>query len=263
MVQAKNELHQTQGYIDGRRFTDPWPPGLLTFYPQGTRIRAEWKHQSTKAWLEIHEDTTESRFTGVPLRRLPKLHWMSDPLIRDTVLTLSGCKESIHAGESLYREMLITRLIAHLQSPPENPGWALDFDKARTLTPYSLKRAKDFAYDHLTEPVTLEGWAREMGMSPFYFARCFRASTGLSPYQYIIDQRVQLARRLIEMGWSSTAVAGYLCFSSPSHFNVIFKQRTGLSPTEWKDQHLRQNSAIFRSIKAFDVRNFYKPTCPR
>ncbi len=55
-----------------------------------------------------------------------------------------------------------------------------------------------------------------MGMSPFYFARCFRASTGLSPYQYVIDQRVQLARLLIEMGWSATSIAGYLCFSSPS-----------------------------------------------
>ncbi len=262
MVQAKNELHLTQGYIDGRRFSEPWPPGLLTFYPQGTRIRAEWKQQSVKAWLEIHEDATESRFTGVPLRRLPKLHWMTDPLIRDTVLILSGSKRSIHSDESLYREMLITRLVAHLQSPPENPDWALELGKARSLTPHSLLKAKDFAYDRLSEPITLESWAREMRMSPFYFARCFSASTGLSPYQYMLDQRVQLARLLIEIGWSATAVAGYLCFSSPSHFSVIFKQRVGLSPNQCKHQHLEQNSAIFRSIKAFDVRNFYKPTRP-
>ena len=259
MVQAGNELHQTQGYIDGRRFTEPWPPGLLTFYPQGTRIRAEWKHQSQKAWLEIHEEVTEMKFTGEPLRRLPKLHRLSDKLIRDTVLLLSGCRTTLDTGEPLFREMLITRLVAHLQQPPSSPEWALNLDKAGGLIPFTLRKARDYAYDHLSKPLTLEDWAREMGMSSFHFMRAFRATTGLSPYQYVIDQRIQYARRLLEAGFTATYVATHLCFSSPSHFCVIFKQRTGLSPTAWREFHLKRNSPIFQSVKAFDPRNLYRP----
>jgi AraC family transcriptional regulator len=262
MVQAGSDLHQTQGYIDGRRFTEPWPPGLLTFYPQGTRIRAEWKNQSRKAWLEIHEDLTAIDFTGEPLRRLPKLHRLSDKLIRDTVLLLSGCRTTPHTGEPLFRETLMTRLIAHLQQPPSSPDWALNLDRARVLTPFALKKARDYAYDHLSEPLTLEDWAKAMGLSSFYFVRGFRATTGLSPYQYVIDQRIQHARQLLEAGWAATEVAMHLCFSSSSHFSVIFKQRTGLSPTAWREFHLKRNSPIFQSVKAFDARNFYQPLRP-
>src|ERR1700749_1746842 len=67
MVQAGRTLHHALGYIDGRRFTDPWPPGLLTFYPQGTRIRAQWKKQCRKAWLEVHQDLTGIEFTEEPV----------------------------------------------------------------------------------------------------------------------------------------------------------------------------------------------------
>ena len=228
-MQAGKELHPAQGYIDGRRFSEPWPPGLLTFFPMGTRIKAEWNQQSRKAWLELHEDLTGFDFTGEPLRRLPKLYRISDDLIRDIVLLLSGCITTPHTGEQLFREMLVTRLVAHLQQPPSSPEWALNMDKARALTPFALRRAKDYAYDHLSKPLTLEGWAREMAMSPFYFMRAFRATVGLSPYQYVIDQRIQYARQLLEAGWTATDVAAHLCFSSPSHFSVIFKQRTGLS----------------------------------
>ena len=259
VVQAGSALHPAQGYIDGRRFSEPWPPGLLTFFPQGTRIHAQWKERSTKAWLEIHEDLTEFRFTGQPLRLLPELYRLSDKLIRDTVLLLSGCTKTPYGNDPLFRETLITRLVAHLQQPPSNPGWALHLEKARIMTPFALKRAKDYAFDHLSKPLTLKEWAEELGLSSFYFMRCFRVTTGLSPHQYLIDQRIQFARHLLEAGWTATAVAAHLCFSSPSHFSVIFKQRTGLSPAAWMDAHLKGNSTIFRSVKAFDARNFYRP----
>ena len=259
VVQAGNQLHPAQGYIDGRRFSEPWPPGLLTFFPAGTRIKAQWNERSKKAWLEIHEDLTAPSFTGQPLRLLPKLYRLSDKLIRDTVLLLSGCKTTAHTGDPLFREMLITRLVAHLQQPPSNPGWALHLDKARVMTPFALKKAKDYAYDHLSKPLTLKDWAEEIGLSSFYFMRSFRVTTGLSPHQYLIDQRIQLARHLLEAGWAASSVAAHLCFSSPSHFSVIFKQRTGLSPAAWKDAHLTRNSVIFRSVKAFDAQNFYRP----
>lgn len=259
MVQAGRTLHHTQGYIDGRRFTDPWPPGLLTFYPQGTRIRAQWKEQCRKAWLEIHPNLTGIEFTGEPLRRLPKLFRLGDSLIRETVLLLSGSKKTLDSSEPLFREMLVNRLVAHLQQPPSNPNWALHLEKASTLSPLMLKKAKNYAFDHLSRELTLEGWAKEMRMNAFHFARSFKTATGLSPYQYVIDQRVQHARQLLISGWQVTAVAVHLCFSSTSHFGSIFKQRTGLSPIQWRDLHIKKNSSIFQSIEAFDSRNFYRP----
>ena len=261
LVQAGSHLHRTQGYLDGRRFSDAWPPGLLTFYPQGTRIRAEWKGQTRKAWLELYPASTPSGGDETLLRRLPKLHpnYLYDDLIRDTVLLMSGCITNPDSGEPLYRELLMARLMAHLEMPASNPDWALHLNKATILTPMTLRRAKDYAHGHLERTFTLQSWAREMHMNTFHFARAFKATTGMSPYQYVIDQRIQRGRLMLEGGVSVTEVASRLRFSSASHFGAIFKRRVGVTPSRWIETHMTQRSSIFRSLKAFEFRNIYRP----
>lgn len=53
--------------------------------------------------------------------------------------------------------------------------------------------------EHLDEVVTVEDLAARSAMSPRTFARRFLATTGTTPYQWLVGQRVQLARRLLEM----------------------------------------------------------------
>ena len=261
MVQAGAKEHLTQGYLDGRRFKGAWEPGLLTFYPAGTRIRVEWKGKCRKAWLELHAPLTALDSGIGPLRRLPRLHpnFLADNLVRDTVLLLSGCEKNMHSGESLYREQLTTRLIAHLEKPPSEPDWALNLNRAPVLTGHALLRAKDYVFDHLFEPISLKEWASELKMNAFHFARSFKATTGLAPYQYVLDQRIQQARLLLEIGRPASEVAARLCFSSASHFGLIFKQHVGLSPSAWKEEHMKAKSSIFQTLKKFETRNLYRP----
>ena len=261
LVQAGTKEHLTQGYLDGRRFKGAWEPGLLTFYPEGTRIRVEWKGKCRKAWLELHTPLTALESGTGPLRRLPKLHpnFLDDNLVRNTVLLLSGCVRNVHSGESLYREQLVTRLIAHLEKPPADPDWAMSLHRASVLTGHALIRAKDYVFDHLFEPISLKDWALELRMNAFHFARSFKATTGLAPYQYVIDQRIQQARLLLERGQTATDVASNLCFSSASHFGMIFKQHVGLSPSDWREKHMMAQSSIFRTVKTFEARNLYRP----
>ncbi len=52
--------------------------------------------------------------------------------------------------------------------------------------------------EHLAEPITIEDLAARAAMSPRTFARRFRASTGATPYQWLLRQRLALAQRLLE-----------------------------------------------------------------
>ena len=69
------------------------------------------------------------------------------------------------------------------------------------------------------------------GLSPFHFARSFKATTGLAPYQYVLARRIELAKRLVvttrlpveEIAWE----AG---FENLSHFRRQFAAQVGVLP---------------------------------
>jgi AraC family transcriptional regulator len=69
------------------------------------------------------------------------------------------------------------------------PGSKLSQTAIRTLC--------DFIEEHLCRQLTLEDLAALAHLSPFHFARCFKATIGLAPHQYVIARRMELAKRLL------------------------------------------------------------------
>jgi AraC family transcriptional regulator len=235
VVHVGTSPHLTHGTIDGKRFADDRLPEQLAYLPRGARIRSEWKGNCKSAWVELYPSLIETVTEGKPLHGLPELFPSrpSDRLIRDLVLLISGHRRSAHTDDPLYKELLVARLVAHLQSPPTFPDWALTLHKSGYLTPRALKRAMAYVDDRIGLPITLQAWAGEIGLSQFYFARSFKATTGLSPYQYVIERKVLFAKVLLASRLSVTEVAARLCFSGSSHFGAVFKERVGLTPSAW------------------------------
>ena len=71
-------------------------------------------------------------------------------------------------------------------------------------------------------------------LSPYHFARQFKAATGLPPHQYVIARRVERARHLLQAGTdlSLAEVALHAGFSDQSQFSHHFKRIVGVTP--WK-----------------------------
>jgi AraC family transcriptional regulator len=68
-------------------------------------------------------------------------------------------------------------------------------------------------------------------MSPSYFSRLFKQSTGLSPHQYVIQDRVDRAKQLLRQRELSIAeISDCLGFTHQSHFSHHFKRLVGSSP---------------------------------
>jgi transcriptional regulator GlxA family with amidase domain len=89
--------------------------------------------------------------------------------------------------------------------------------------------------EHLEEPVTVEDLAVRSAMSPRTFARRFQASTGTTPYQWLLRQRVQLARRLLEMSdLPVEAVAQRSGFYSASNLRKHFNRIVHTSPQAYR-----------------------------
>jgi AraC-like DNA-binding protein len=93
--------------------------------------------------------------------------------------------------------------------------------------------AKSFLAARLSEPVLLTEVAREVGSSPFNFARIFQQQTGIPVHRYLTLLRLRVSlERLSDADEDLTTLALDLGFSSHSHFTSVFKDEFGVTPSE-------------------------------
>jgi AraC family transcriptional regulator len=94
-----------------------------------------------------------------------------------------------------------------------------------------LARAVEYIQDQLDTDLTVSGIAQAVGMSPYYFSRLFKESTGQSPYQYVVEARVRKAKELLTTGKFTISEAAYhVGFVDQSHLTRHFKRIFGLPP---------------------------------
>ncbi|MBV8882715.1 MAG: helix-turn-helix transcriptional regulator [Chroococcidiopsidaceae cyanobacterium CP_BM_RX_35] len=103
----------------------------------------------------------------------------------------------------------------------------------RGLTDAQLQRAIDHIHTHLDQELTLEQIAAVINISPTYFASLFKRATGISPHQYVIQQRVERAKMmLLKTDLAIADIALQVGFSSQSHLTQQFKRFTGITPKQ-------------------------------
>ena len=96
-------------------------------------------------------------------------------------------------------------------------------------------RARDLLREVREPSPSITALAREVGISPFHFIRQFEAVFGLTPHQFRIRARLDLAQRLLAMGHHSvTDVCLEVGFSSVGSFTTLFTRRIGEAPSAYR-----------------------------
>lgn len=89
----------------------------------------------------------------------------------------------------------------------------------------------DYINAHLELNLGVGELANVVQMSPYYFTRLFKQSTGLTPHQYVIRRRVERAKQLLLQGKLTIAQVAYTVgFAHQSHLNRHFKRWLGMTP---------------------------------
>jgi AraC-like DNA-binding protein len=109
---------------------------------------------------------------------------------------------------------------------------AVESDSRRVL------KVKNYIAKNYTEEIRLNTLADIAGMSPSAFSRFFKLHTGRKLSEYIIEQRLGYASRMLVDTSNSVAEICYACgFNNLSNFNRIFKKRKNCSPTEFRENY--------------------------
>ncbi|MBK3423861.1 helix-turn-helix transcriptional regulator, partial [Methylobacterium ajmalii] len=113
------------------------------------------------------------------------------------------------------------------------------------LSPAIRRRTAEVIEARLAEALSLDDLAEAAGLSPFHFAKMFKASFGVPPHRYVTERRIARAKDLLGKGLpgedfsaagrESLAEVALACgFASQSHFTRRFKQATGFTPAAWR-----------------------------
>ena len=105
----------------------------------------------------------------------------------------------------------------------------------RQPVPDAISVARTLIDDDPAAPVTLADLVRESGLSRFQVLRGFVRATGLTPHAYLVQRRIDLARRLIARGMSLAEAAAAGGFADQSHMTRIFVRKYGVSPRAYAD----------------------------
>lgn len=131
------------------------------------------------------------------------------------------------------------RLAAHLSSE-YGPGPRPAIPPVGALDRRLVDRIAEYVDARVGETITLDQLAGVATLSPFHFARAFRATTGLTPHQFVTARRVERARAQLRATDASVVeVAHAVGFANVSHFRRVFRRELGLLPGEDRRQQDR------------------------
>lgn len=109
---------------------------------------------------------------------------------------------------------------------------------ARHVTASPIAAALDYIAANLGDPLTVTELAKQVNLSSSAFSRLFRKVTGCSPYQFVKEKRLNLARQLLDDGrLGVTDVSRTVGYTSLSHFIKEFRNRFGATPGDYVDSH--------------------------
>jgi len=99
----------------------------------------------------------------------------------------------------------------------------------------SITQAIEYLTDNYQKKISLSDLASETHYSPYHFLRLFKQHTGKTPFEYLLDLKIEKAKTLLKKTDYSIAETSYLSgFSSTSYFSQTFKKKTGLSPSQYR-----------------------------
>jgi len=106
------------------------------------------------------------------------------------------------------------------------------------LPPWRLQRVFAYIRENLGREVSVAKLAKTVGMSQYYFSKLFKTSTGTTPHQYVMRQRVERAQELLRSDGTALAnVATQVGFETQSHFTSVFRNIVGVTPKRYREMH--------------------------
>lgn len=238
------------GTYTGDFGTYPIKPGCVFYRPAGRASLYRWDSDAVKFGIVsfVCPSPTMECFEGAPL-----------PLLEEEIATLL---DVIKTGVRICEPLSYTQPLLGMRYKEDTPDVVLDFLRASlerffTMlycrlqgidllreqtekvsqfidTSTLIEDVKNYLEAHLAEQLSLSDICTAFGVGQTALMKKFRAETKKGLMEYFMDLKIKEAKQMIRNTRASfSAISERLGFSSPNYFSKVFKQKTGLTPTEF------------------------------
>lgn len=116
--------------------------------------------------------------------------------------------------------------------------------RAGTVGNVLVKRIIHYLSTQYAEPLSIESMAETIGFSRAYLSRVFKRHTGMTPVTFLLQLRLDKARRLLRERRELTVeqIAASVGFQDPLYFSKQFRRFYGMPPTAYRESMLKQQS---------------------
>ena len=212
----------------------------LTSFPD-VEIQSLIKNASTRP--TIHVRTQEGEFHYFDsLNAHPEGH-ADAPVPRTTSMTVDQLSRFLRtagidirklnrSADNAMRLAAVARLVETLE-PSHSQA-----EKTRSVTAlpkWRLMRVLKYIDANIGEPIALANLAAAAGLSRMYFAKQFRAATGIRPHDYVLRKRIERAQQMLAAKPAALVdIALSVGFQTQAHFTTVFKKFVGNTPCQWR-----------------------------
>jgi len=216
----------------------PMRHGSLDIVPQGTALGVYGYEETEFIMLAlepgfVHQIADESGKSDTELVRHLSIR---DPQIEYIAFALkaeldAGCPSGRVYGDGL-AVALAARLLGRYSAQV-----TISNNSNALMSGYTLRCVTNYIEDNLTKDLTLAEIAGVANMSPHYFSRAFRKSTGIPPHRYVINRRIEKAKILLSNNHLPLVEVGLsVGFQNQSHFTTLFHKWTGVTPKVYRSR---------------------------
>lgn len=167
------------------------------------------------------------------LHDLPSVQAEADPVLPHIAAALLPAL----ANPDSVATLLVDQLVAAIQTQLVSRfgGLRQEPRKRSMLSLAQEAQAKELLASRLKGDILVADVAASCGLSRSRFMKAFRETTGATPYQWLVSQRIEAAKQLLINRRLSVADIAHRCgFADQSHFTRVFAQRVGAAPAAWR-----------------------------
>lgn len=207
------------------------PAGGLFVHPAGRALDVELQGGLDTVHLYLSDSALQEAHGGRGAVELAEELGSSDPLIEQVMLSLDGVVRQWEPSARTYVDHLVGMLAAqlahaHTAGRPAAPAGAMS-----GLTSQQLVSARELMEQHISDPLRVSDLAAATGLSASQFSRQFRTSTGKSPHQFLLQLRLDHARRMLRTTVLPIPdVAVHCGFSHQEHLTRVMRAKLGTTP---------------------------------
>jgi AraC family transcriptional regulator len=231
-VRRKIEGARPEQALLGPRNICVTPPETIT----------EWRHHGHPEILQVYvrrsvyeSAVAEMYGCDASSAEIVPRFGITDPLLEQLALALADSLRSGAIRDGLYIDTVAQMVAVHLartHSVQSNVG---RLPPAPTVSQQRMRHLIEFIEANLHDHLTLDAMAAQVGISPLYLARAFKAAVGQSPHQYVLMRRIEHAKELLRnTDMPIVDVALSVGFSSQSHLSHWMIRHTGVSPAAYR-----------------------------